>query len=509
MAATALTAVWAIASATANENVAMTPLVAQAQQADFDIPAQPLTDALAAFGRQSGMQVTVDANLIRGKQSPGVNGSMSSEAVLTRLLAGSGVVYEIKGGNTAMLKAEGGTLLSPITVEGQILSDSGRTEGTNSYAGSQVSVGSKTPVSMRETPQSVSVVTRQRLDDQNITTLQDAMKNTTGMTAQRFDGAGNFNTINARGYQADTILLDGVPTSANGNQATGLDTAIYDRIEVLRGPAGLFQGAGEPGATINMVRKRPGKELAIMGDATAGSWETYRGVADVSVPLVESGKARARFVVVRDEREPYIDVLNSEKIVGYGTVEFDVTSDTTLSFGATYQEIDSVLDQGLPAYADRSFAHVDRSTFTGANWNNQELETKDFFAELQHNLDNGGRLQVSARRFDRDMRYKGARANGAIDPSTGNFDIQTLEYGFGLEATAFDAYGTTPFNLGGQTHNIVLGADYRKERNQRSIYQTGPNYTSNIFNPNHNIPEPTFTANVKEPSFESEYGVYS
>lgn len=436
---------------------------------------------------------------------------MAPEEALKRLLAGSGLSYQFSGTDSVTLSGagkDGNMTLSPISVEGRLLADPGQTEGSKSYVGSQVAVGSKTPTSIREVPQSVSVVTRQRLDDQNITTLQDAMKNTTGMTVQRFDGAGNFNTINARGYQADTILLDGVPTNANGNQATGLDTAIYDRIEVLRGPAGLFQGAGEPGATINMARKRPGKTLAIGGDVLTGSWDTYRGVADASAPLVESGRARARFVAVRDQRESYIDVIESEKLVGYGTFEFDVTPDTTISIGATYQDIDSVLDQGLPAYADGSFANVDRSTFTGADWNDQDLETKDFFAELQHNLDNGGHFKVSARRLDRDMNYKGARASGAINPTTGDFSVQTLEYGFGLQATSFDAYGTTPFDLGGQTHNIVLGADYRKERNKRSIIQTGPNYTSNIFNPNHNIPEPTFSANEGAPSFESEYGVY-
>lgn len=488
-----------------------TELAQSANTVEFDIPAGPLASALDAFSNATGWDVGYASQLAAGKTSPGVSGTLSPADALQQLLAGSGLFYQFSGADAVTLSgpdADGTTVLAPITVEGQSLSDSGRTEGTNSYAGSQVSVGSKTQTSIREIPQSVSVVTRQRLDDQNITTLQDAMKNTTGMTVERFDGAGNFNTINARGYQADTILLDGVPTNSNGNQATGLDTAIYDRIEVLRGPAGLFQGAGEPGATINMVRKRPGKEIAIMGGATTGSWDTYRGVADASVPLIDSGKARARFVVVRDERESYIDVIESEKFVGYGTIELDIASNTTLSLGATYQEIDSVLDQGLPAYSNGTLADVDRSSFTGANWNDQDLETKDFFAELQHNLDNGGRLQVSARRFDRDMRYKGARANGAIDPSTGNFNIQTLEYGFGLQSTALDAYGTTPFNFGGQTHNIVLGVDYRKERNQRAIYQTGPNYTSNIFNPNHNIPEPTFSPNEGDPSFESEYGAY-
>lgn len=479
----------------------------------FDIPAQPLRGALNAFGRQADLQVTVDAAVTADIQAQAVSGAFAPDEALRRMLAGTGITWRYTDARTVMLSKiagpSGALMLDPISVEGRGASrDPGATEGTGSYSGSRVTVGSKSGDSIREIPQSVSVVTRQRMDDQNLTTLQDAMKQTTGMTVQRFDGSGNFNTINARGYQADSILLDGVVTSFNANQATSLDTAIYDRIEVLRGPAGLFQGAGEPGATINLVRKRPGMEFDASGAVSVGSWNSYRGEGDVTIPLVESGQARARIVALRDQRDSFIDYVENNKSLAYGTVEVDLTEATTLSMGATYQEIDSVIDQGLPAYADGRLADVDRSTFAGAPWNLQDLTTADFFTELNHRLDNGGHLQASARRVEQEMLYRGARANGAIDPVTGDFAIQTVEYGFNRDTTAFDAHAATPVSFGGLTHKLLVGTDYRTFKDTTTSLSFGPNYTSNIFNPDYALPEPDFAPYTPTSTEQEQYGVY-
>lgn len=145
--------------------------------------------------------------------------------------------------------------------------NSAATEGSGQYTAREVSVG-KLQQAPRETPQSLSVVTRQQLDDRNLTKVEDAIKLSTGMTVTRFDGAGNYNTFQARGFDLGSIQLDGVPIP-QGNYST-LDTAMYDRIEVLRGPAGLLQGASEPGGTVNLVRKRAPAKLAIGADAAVG-----------------------------------------------------------------------------------------------------------------------------------------------------------------------------------------------------------------------------------------------
>lgn len=485
---------------------------AESKTVAFDIAAQPLAEALTRFGHQSGMQVSADDSAIGGIRANAVSGTLTPAAALRQILQGTGISYRFTGANAVtIVKAEegaGATVMDPITVEGANPADPGQTEGTRSYAGSQVTVGSKIPTSIREVPQSVSVVTRQRIEDQNLTTLQDAMKQTTGMTVERFDGSGYFNSITARGYTADTYLLDGLPIGANGNLATSLDLAMYDRIEVLRGPAGLFQGAGEPGAAINLVRKRPGRTFAASGAATIGSWKTFRGEGDVSVPIVDSGRIRARVVGVRDDRESFVDIVETKKSFLYGTVEADLTKDTILAVGGAYQDIDTVMDQGLPAYADGRLADVRRSTFTGANWNRQDLHSAESFAELTHTLPGGGRLQGSLRYLYRDMFYRVARAWDAIDPVTGDFPVETVEFGFNRRTWTADVHGTTPFVIGGLTQNVLLGFDYRKYHNTRTDLAFGPDFTSNIFDPVNDLPEPDFAPSPDVDSDQLQFGAY-
>src|SRR5690606_28562931 len=109
----------------------------------------------------------------------------------------------------------------------------GTTEGADSYAARAATVG-KTVQSLREIPQSVTVLTRKQLDDQNLHSIEDALKNVTGVTVQRFDAAGHYSVFNARGFGSDTYQMDGVTlqTDADG---VYLDLAVFDRVEVLRG----------------------------------------------------------------------------------------------------------------------------------------------------------------------------------------------------------------------------------------------------------------------------------
>lgn len=309
------------------------------------------------------------------------------------------------------------------------------TEGSGQYTAREISIG-KMPQTPRETPQSISVVTRQQLDDRNLTKVEDAVKLTTGMTVTRFDGAGNYNSFQSRGFDLGSIQLDGVPIP-QGNYST-LDTAIYDRVEVLRGPAGLLQGASEPGGTVNLVRKRAPAKLAIGADAAVGSFGLRRGVVDVGGGLNAEGTIRARAVAVAEDRDSHIDTLFNNKRLGYGTVEWDITPDTTVSVGAAQQRVRASIDQGLPAHADGRLADLPRSAFAGLRANRQDLETTDVFAELEHRLDGGGLVRLSARDIDRTAFYRSARANSALsDNATSPWRPWTATFAYAPATTTY------------------------------------------------------------------------
>lgn len=373
--------------------------------------------------------------------------------------------------------------------------NSAGTEGSGQYTAREVSVG-KLQQAPRETPQSLSVVTRQQLDDRNLTKVEDAIKLSTGMTVTRFDGAGNYNTFQARGFDLGSIQLDGVPIP-QGNYST-LDTAMYDRIEVLRGPAGLLQGASEPGGTVNLVRKRAPAKLAIGADAAVGSFGLRRGTVDVGGGLNAEGTIRARAVAVVEDKDSFVDTLFNNKRLGYGTLEWDIAPSTTVSVGAAQQRVRAAIDQGLPTYADGRLADLPRSAFAGLRANRQDLETTDVFAELEHRLDGDGLVRLSARDIDRTAFYRSARANSAL-AADGSFTMETVDGDFHVRTRNYDAFLATPVQVAGRTHKLLVGASHNEGKSWDGNYAYGPSLPFNLLQPHYDLAYP----DIRLPGFTS------
>jgi len=432
-------------------------------QRDYAIPAGPLATVLSRFAAESDLLLSADAQVTDGKRSAGLDGRYTIREGLDRILSGSGLRARFSDAGTV-------TVVAPVNSEGAVLDPVSVTtsspgagavtsEGTGAYTLYETTAG-KTVQSLRETPQSVSVITRQRLDDQNVTSLPEAMKYVTGITVNRLDGAGFFNAFNARGYPADTFQLDGVNVQTNANM-TDTDLVVYDRVEILRGASGLFQGSGEPGVTVNLVRKRALAESQIQGLLSAGRWDSYRGEADLTGPLSDDGRLRGRLVAAYDDRDSYMDGVFSEKQVAYGTLEYDLDDATTLSIGATWQDVDSITNQGLPLGEDGQLLSLPRSTAIVSDWTTLDMKTLDGFAELERRLDNGGQLKLALRHVERDRTYRSIQSASLADA---NGDFNTLYYVVPneLEDSTADVYLNTPFLFGGQVHDLVLGADYRE-----------------------------------------------
>ncbi|MBB6560476.1 iron complex outermembrane receptor protein/outer membrane receptor for ferric coprogen and ferric-rhodotorulic acid [Acidovorax soli] len=365
--------------------------------------------------------------------------------------------------------------------EVKVTNSSDTTEGTGQYTARQLSVG-KMDQAPREIPQSISVITRQQLDDRNVTKVEDAVKYSTGINVTRFDGAGNYNTFQSRGFDLGAIQLDGVPIP-QGNYST-LDTAMYDRIEVLRGPAGLLQGGSEPGGTVNLVRKRAPGKLMLNADAAVGSFGLRRGTVDVGGALNASGTVRARAVAVAEDRDSHVDTVFNNKRLGYGTLEWDIAPSTTLSIGGAQQRVRASIDQGLPTYADGRLASLPRGAFSGLAANRQDLETTDLFAELEHRLAGGGTLRLSARDVDRTAYYRSARANSALS-ANGNFTMETVDGLTHVKTRNYDLFTSLPVQVAGRTHRLLVGASHSENKSYDNNYGYGPSYQANLLAPNY------------------------
>lgn len=165
---------------------------------------------------------------------------------------------------------------------GDIIVIAQRTEGSDEYATKAQTTATRIPLSQRETPQSVSVVTRAQIEDFQLNDANALLATVPGINVQAQETDRFY--YSARGFDIQTFQIDGIGLPFAFEIQTGsIDTAIYDHIEVVRGAPGLLSSTGNPSAVINFVRKRPAKTFQALASAQYGSFDSRRVDGDISV----------------------------------------------------------------------------------------------------------------------------------------------------------------------------------------------------------------------------------
>lgn len=468
--------------------------VVQAQQAEtavrFSIPAQSLSTAVDAFSQVTGWQVGYSSSVPASTTTRGVSGAMSPSEALQRMLAGTNIRIRITGPKSAALvsaselqgadaSADGATLLAPIVVQG-----SATTEGSNSYTTEYATIG-KGEQEIRHIPQAVSVVTRKQMDDRNVATIDDALKDAPGVSL--YDSPMGARYVFSRGSIVDTMQYDGVARSTYYPQANSFseDMAAFDRVEILRGPAGLLQGVGYPGATVNMVRKRPldTKQFSVTQDI--GSFQNYRTEADATGPLNDAGTLRGRIVGSFNDRNYFTDIAESRNVFLYGILEADVTDDTTVAIGGSFKHRTATpCFHGLPHYIGGADIGLPRDTCLGQSWNRWDSDQLSLFADITHEINDNWTWKTSVDYWSEQHDVKYAFSEGAIDPATLS---GSMMYGslFDMDTSniAFDTYVDGKVELFGREHQIILGASANRlvSDNDFSIASLG--VAQDVFHP--------------------------
>jgi len=458
---TALAAHLLCASLAAGAVFAALPRSAQAQPAataarSYAIPAGPLGSALNRLGRESGALITFAPELVGGVQTRGASGSLGMAQALDALLAGTGLqavrdasgAYALQRVPEAQPPAAGGAAtLAAVTVMAAT-ERSATTEGTGTYAAQATSIfkGAK---SLREIPQSVSVLTREQMDDQGITRLDLAYTQMAGVRLDGYEGEGR---VLARGFEMST-QIDGIP--ASGTYLYRLDPALYDRVEMVRGPAGLFAGSGEPGGAINLVRKRPTDRFAFAGNLSYGSWNDKRAELDVGGPLNAQGTLRGRAVAVLQDRDRFYELAHEKRQVLYGVLEFDPSPDGTLGLSLTHMKNRGNDYWGLPRYTDGTLPG--RRAFVGATDVDSVNDVTDALLDYEHRFGNGWRAKVALGQRKQNMTSAGAYGWDFADLATGLAD-GSASYSSGTEDYRYlDLHVSGPFQWLGRQHEVSLG----------------------------------------------------
>ncbi|ATE77111.1 TonB-dependent siderophore receptor [Pseudomonas frederiksbergensis] len=407
--------------------------------------------------------------------------------------------------------------LPAISVTGQM--NNATTEGTGSYTTGETAAATRLPMTLKETPQAVTVITRQRMDDQQLSTVQSVLENTNGVTARQADSERT--SFYSRGLLINNVQYDGIPTvignTVNGSGISALDTAFYDRVEVVRGGSALLTGTGNPSAAINLVRKRPTPEFAASASLGAGSWDTHRGMGDVSTPLTEDGRIRARLVGTYQDGNSYLDGYKPERKAFYGIVEADLTTDTTVSLGYDYQDITpkGATWGGLPLwYSNGSQIDYSRSKSYGQDWSQFDNTLKTAFAEVEHRFDNGWTLKGVFNQYRTETEAELVSLGGRPDPATGlgAFPFALASEGRSRQNT-FDVMASGPFEMLGRQHDLVVGAtSSRRKASQDDVAPFFAGFTPiNIHTLSPGTPRPNFDAIPHLPTRTEvkQSGIYS
>ncbi|RKT49657.1 outer membrane receptor for ferric coprogen and ferric-rhodotorulic acid [Azonexus fungiphilus] len=442
--------------------IAAEPPAATSAARAVDIGPGPLSEVLARYAASAGVALSFDAASLRQIQSPGLKGSYGVQQGFDRLLAGSGMeAVQTSSGNFALRRlvvhGSGEATLPAVTVNAS--GPRSTTENSGSYASGGASVF-KGVEKIREIPQPVTVMTRQLIDDRALLDLHDVLQNTTGIAVDYVDSERV--TYYSRGFQLDAIQVDGLTFNPGGSAFIQPDTAVLDRVEVLRGASGMIRGTGNPSGAMNLVRKRPTKDSQASARLTLGSWDRRRLEADLSTPLNEAGTLRSRFVAVKDKKGFFQDVKQEDREVFYGVIEADLGPRTTLTASLQHADLKATGSWGnLPRNFDGSSLDLPRSTFLGADWNKWNRENQQAYVELQHQFDNEWTLKLNtayARLKLNDFKQSYFTRNSTTNPY--QFSVTTAEYvGAQSDQLAAGLTANGPFELLGRKHGLVVGLE--------------------------------------------------
>lgn len=441
--------------------LALMPTQACAQsQTVYEIAPGPLGNALTQFGVQAGVTISFDTEQARHLHTSGLEGSYSVEEGLERLLANSGLQAERQSNGGYVLVARNAQSALELGATQVTTNQLGSvTEGTGSYTPGTIATATRLVLTPRETPQSISVVTRQVMDDFGLNAIDDVMRHTPGITVSTYDTERT--NYYSRGFSIVNFQYDGIPTLRDAQYSAGqtlTDMALYDRVEVLKGATGLLTGAGGPGGTINLIRKKPTSQFMSSIEVGAGSWDNYRTQIDVSGPLTETGNVRGRAVAAYQDKKSFLDHYSRKTGVYYGILEVDLDEDTLLTLGADYQDSNPKGSSwtGTRTIFDATGNKLDlpRSFNNGPKWSSWEQYSRTVFATLEHNFDNGwvtkGQYNHQINGYDAPLGYI------SQDSATAS-SIYARKYTGETTRDSLDVYASGPFELFGREHQLVVG----------------------------------------------------
>lgn len=483
--------------------VASLPSMAQAQPAaaqarSYSIPPGPLEDALNRFGREAGILLSFTPEITTGLRSPGLQGSYAVQAGLDSLLAGSSLQATRQPNGSYVLNklpartaVTGEARLPVVTVTASAPQETAWGP-VNGYVAKRSATGTKIDTPIIETPQALSVITRDQMDDQGAApALQDVLRYTPGLIGTRGVNLTD-DSFNLRGFAAGLATSSNTPVFRDGLReapamyASTVETYGLERIDVLRGPGSVLFGQVAPGGIVNVTSKRPTDEPRHEVDVQVGSHNHKQVGLDLGGPLDKEGEWSYRLTAMARDADTQTDYIPNDREYLAAALTWRPSTDTTLTLLASYQHTRTAYNWGLPVAGSlmaNPNGELPRNLFTGEpDFDKYDTKTTSVGYLLEHRLNDTWSLRQNARYYQSDMIWDSAYGSGLQAANQKLLNRFAFIRADDYASYNIDTQAQASWQHGMFEHTTLAGIDYSKvpwTRNERR----GTVAALNLFDP--------------------------
>ena len=442
------------------------------QKITFNIPSGTLESVLLLFQKTSGLQVVIPNEAMTSIASPGVTGQHSPEQALREILRGTGISYRFSDKQTVILEIHAGIEEVEVRDDSRVVLSS-----------------TKYTETLLDTPQTITVISKEVMEEQGATTLRDVLKNVPGLTITAGEGgnpAGDNLTL--RGFSArNDIFIDGVRDISPQSR----DPFNLEQVDVVKGPGSVYTGRGSTGGSINLINKTPGLRRSFGGTLDFGTDRTRRATADINLPIGDSVAFRMN-LLGHHSGVAGRDVVEFERWGVAPSLTFGLGKATRFTVSYYKLKQDNISDYGIPwvpvtnnvlvEFRDRP-APVPRNTFYGLRNRDFEKLNSDLLT-LKFEKDFNDALSLRNQfRFS-----NSSRDSMATPPRFASNNSTTINREMRSWITEDKVWDNQTdfiarFSTGKVEHALVTGVDFLRETNIRHT-RTAGNMQTTLLNPN-------------------------
>ena len=469
------------------------PLLAAEQASSvraYNLPAAPLSTTLNQIASQSGLALSLNPALAAGKTSAPVNGQYDAAGALRAALRGTGLQLEQSSAGTYTLVAvpEGTLALPETSVIGVENFESawGPVEG---YTATRTAAGTKTDTALVEAPRSISVATRQQMDDRSVHSLDDAVRYMPGITASSYGSDTRADWLRVRGFEP-TQFLDGLPLPKGVYANPKQETWNLDRLALLRGPASSVYGQTPPGGLLDMVSRRPSAEASSEIQLQYGS-DNHRQINFASTGKIdEAGQFLYGLSGVVRDSGTQVDHVDNKRYNIAPSLTWNIDDDTKLTLLSQFTRDDTgITSQFLPIQGTKIKSPLgDISHHKNLGDPDWEYYDRTYYAlgyAFEHRLNDVWQFKQNLRYTKSDLSFQsltpGSYPFTTVD-AEGNVGRTSTSVDEDISQFAVDNNFQADFATGEIRHTLLLGLDHqRSNTNYTSIF--GDGLQTNVNNP--------------------------